>query len=163
MDFSRAFPYWESLDCPYGKPGDQLWVRETWNLFDQSGNSWPKGNRLPKECPEGWHVIYYQDAPVDVQKIFSFRPSIHMTRWASRIQLEITDVRVERVNEITHGDCFSEGHPTDWSRSQDQSIHMDAAKDWFMDLWDSINKSRGYGWEENPYVWVVEFQRKEAA
>jgi hypothetical protein len=80
-----------------------------------------------------------------------------MPRIASRILLEITDVRVERLHEISADDCRAEGHPTDWSRSPDIKVHNDAARDWYMDLWESIN---GHGsWDANPWVWAITFRR----
>lgn len=83
-----------------------------------------------------------------------WRPSIHMPRWASRIQLKITDVRVERVQEITGADVLAEGIRTGtFEMAGWQYINE------FKDLWNSINKKRGYGWNENPWVWVVEFER----
>ncbi len=80
-----------------------------------------------------------------------------MPRWASRITLEITSVRVERLQEISEADAQAEG----WTRrpevSTDPQVHKEAARDWFMDLWESIN---GPGsWDANPWVWVIEFRR----
>ena len=119
--------------CPYGKPGDRLWVRETCSVHSM-GNV----------------VAYRADHP-DAKDI-RWRPSIHMPRWASRILLEITNARVERVQDITEVDAMAEGAPREdcWS-SYRQSFEA---------LW-----CRTYGpqsWSWNLWVWVVEFRRIEA-
>ena len=120
--------------CPYGQPGDRLWVREAWwkrpdgsISYRADGNDFVAGGR-PR-----------------------YSPSIHMPRWASRITLRLTDVRVERVQDISVSDCIAEGlgYPTD---------DRYAAVDNFKPLWDSINAARGYGWDANPWVWVLVFE-----
>jgi len=123
-----------SARCPYGVPGDRLWVRETW----QPG---------PDDC------VYYRadNDPNENQ----WKPSIHMPRWASRITLEVVSVRVERVQDIGHIGakaegveiCDYDGRLLPWQRQIGN----------FQKLWDSIN---GKGsWGSNPWVWVVEFRR----
>ena len=98
-----------------------------------------------------------------------WRPSIHMPRWASRITLEITNIRVERLQEITEEDAWLEGcekgiptdnggfFPKEQQINEHSSIGWDCARDWFIDFWDSINKK--YPWQSNPWVWVIEFRR----
>lgn len=122
------------VDCPYGKPGDRLWVRETY--------------RLPDGAPKGW-VDYRAD---DSRDGFKWRPSIYMPRRASRIDLEIVSVRVERLQDISNKDIESEG-----ACERACVTHRLS----FQHLWDSINAKRGYGWDVNPWVWVVEFKRIE--
>jgi hypothetical protein len=118
--------------CPYGQPGDRLWVRETWHQY------------------AGGEVIYRADyGPESYQAgAKGWRPSIFMPRWASRITLEITGVRVERVQDISADDARAEGvsAPDVLPRSK------------FATLWDSINAKRGYGWDMNPWCWCVEFK-----
>ena len=134
--------------CPYGQPGDRLWVRETWaELYDnpnQSGN-W------------NTHPVYKADYNTikefcDVKR---WKPSIHMPRWASRITLEITDVRVERVQDIRNEDILKEGTPV---VSNNQNPY-EAAQEDFAHLWNSIYKN----WDDNPWVWAIEFRRVNKA
>lgn len=125
------------LKCPYGVPGDRLWVRECWGPCE--GGVCYRADEGPKVVPDDgrWH------------------PSIHMPRWASRITLEVTDVRVERVQDITPAACASEGFDfvvTDGLMPRGQ----------FAKLWDALNSKRGFGWEANPWVWVVDFRRTES-
>jgi hypothetical protein len=124
--------------------GDRLWVRETW--------------QGTKDC------ISYKAS--DPQQVVEFnyepwRPSIFMPRWASRITLEITNVRVERLQDISAPDCVNEGintqGPYDVAIYDEFSSHSIAQ---FAYLWDSIN-SKKYPWESNPWVWVIEFKRLE--
>lgn len=132
--------------CPYGVPGDRLWVRERHAFI------WPGMDEVPiEECdieyyaddprpyPGGWEPDEARGNP-DAAK---WRPSIHMPRWASRITLEITDVRVERIKEICARDVIAEG--------------CSAFEHEFIPLWNKINEKRGFGWDVNPWVWVVEF------
>ena len=79
-----------------------------------------------------------------------------MPRWASRIDLEITDIRVERVQEITEEDAMAEGV---WGKDEPYQGVGDLPSDRFRDLWDSINAKRGYGWDIKPWVWVISFRR----
>ena len=86
------------------------------------------------------------------------KPSIHMPRWASRIQLEIVNVRVERIQDISNGDIGREGACRDLAgeiKCNDPSVQCDF--ECWKPLWDSINAKRGFGWDMNPWVWVVEF------
>jgi hypothetical protein len=131
--------------CPYGQVGDRLWVRETW-WRDQSGGCWgykAEGREWPPSNCGG--------------KAMS---SIFMPRWASRITLEITDIRVERLQEITEEDAWAEGcSPTDTLAYQMSAYPSWNGKLRFKELWDSLNAKRGYGWDKNPWVWVISFRR----
>lgn len=157
-------PIMDEMDvgCPCGVPGDRLWVRETWRTLHRF-NSQP--------VPSGTFVHYEANGGKDLQgregrlgRFGRVRPSIHMPRWASRIILEVTDVRVERLQEIkdSFANCYAEGvyrdesSPGGWMPGG----YMGA---WpaFRDLWNSQAK-RGYGWDRNPWVWVVEFKPREA-
>lgn len=130
--------------CPYGQPGDHLWVRETWGEFFLDGAG---------EC-----VVYRADGEIDMSHMAfgRWRPSIHMPRWASRITLEVTGIRAERVQDITIRDILAEGIDSSPSWDSDDVI---AAK--WIELWDGINAKRGYSWDSNPWVWVIEFKAME--
>ena len=130
--------------CPFGQPGDELWVREAWT---HASKYWDvKPSEIPAcDNPAIW---YRADAP-QTPNWTRWRPSIFMPRWASRIQLKITDLRVERVQDISESDCEVEG-----LKLLQRGIRTE-----FQCLWDSINSSRGYGWDVNPWCWVVEFER----
>jgi len=136
---------------PYGQPGDRLWVREA-HWMDSRDNTLVTFNATRG----AWKDIHGKtgtiENPTDVEtnKYWRKRPSIHMPRWASRITLEVKDVRVERVQDITVADCIAEGVAP--------AIEGTAVRP-FSELWDSINAKRGYGWDQNPWVWVVEFAR----
>lgn len=138
---------WES-ECPYGKPGDRLWVREAFRLCVEAYAT------KPRDTDAAYRVWYEADAPH--QPGFGrLRPSMHMPRWASRITLEITGVRVERLQDISDEDALSEGvYPTK------TGIYPGAPKAAFCELWESIN---GPGsWDENPWVWFIEFKRVQS-
>jgi hypothetical protein len=139
--------FWQMpiFKCPYGQPGDRLWVRETWR---EVGSAMMSDDSIPKlKCD----VRYCADDPLDGP----WRPSIHMPRWASRITLEVVAVRVEKIQDITPNDCRAEGMP---------ATNTDiGARYAFGMLWNIINASRGYGWDANPFVWVVEFKVVERA
>jgi len=132
--------------CPYGQPGDRLWVREAW------------ARAYVTQAAQEWIVYREGDNRTDYGG--PWKPSIHMPRWASRILLEITGVRVERLQDISEADAVAEG----WQRrpevSEDPQVHADAARDWYMDLWEQINGTDS--WAANPWVWVVEFRRIES-
>ena len=162
--------------CPYGQIGDHLWVRESfavetnfnldpcdppfndgrpvkWEENDEYGRYWaqahyaatdPMPDLVDEDCPH--------QTCADNGYCQHWHPSIHMPRWASRITLEIAGTRAERVNDITYADCLKEGIE-DLEESVGKSIAEFAA------LWDRINGERGYGWDKNPFVWVIEFKR----
>ena len=153
-------------DCHYGQPGDRLWVRETYqgplmdaDLMETEYRSNPDRFHGPEYCV---YAADGGDAPefvtLDDELVKRWRPSIHMPRWASRILLEITDVRVERLQDITEADAKAEGAlptlpPVDSVRIGAAGTH----KEGYRQLWESIN---GPGsWDANQWVWVVEFKR----
>jgi hypothetical protein len=150
---------------PYGQPGDRLWVRETWQgpilecdeHFDQWRES-PDMFKKPGFCV--YRATDTLDAIDDDGKELGWRPSIHMPRWASRIDLEITSVRVERLQKISEEDAVAEGIGGDFANYTSFQPNVSSfafAKDSYRSLWESIN---GPGsWDENPWVWVLEFRR----
>lgn len=148
-----VFKFWCSGEhaCPYGCPGDQLWVREAWARI-----------RVAQAPDQEWVVYRECDNRTDFGG--PWKPSIHMRRRDSRILLEITAVRVERLQEISEYQAKSEGVQKDhrvWFRSDEGGHAHQCAVDAFADLWCSINGAESWG--ANPWVWVVEFKRVEAA
>jgi hypothetical protein len=139
--------------CPFGIPGDGLWVRETWTFWEDpnNGQDFVKYRAGGKKRFPNIHDLKYSGWAFDGK----WRPSIHMPRWASRITLEVVSVRVERVQEITEEDAKAEG--CEIGHGLDDSSPF-FAKGAFRNLWDSLNAKRGYGWDKNPWVWVVEFK-----
>lgn len=133
----------EPLDIQWRRPGDRLWVRETWRV-----------ERFPS-APDAPHIHYRADQTAEHEAYSAARmwkPSIFMPRWASRITLEVIGVRVERLQEISEVDAIAEGM---------QSPGIPAAmsnRAAFARLWDDINGKRA-PWASNPWVWVVEFRR----
>lgn len=155
--------------CPYGQPGDRLWVRETWgvvsNVWDDNGAliDWtPDRPATPiSEMPFGkgyysGHAIYAADGAHEWagdddgggEPRSAWHPSIHMPRWASRILLEIVSVRIERLNDCSVSDALAEGiiHRT-----------MNDPRVEYQHMWESINGASS--WDANPWVWVVGFKR----
>ncbi|MCK3279179.1 morphogenetic protein [Escherichia coli] len=140
--------------CPFGAVGDRIWVRETWARYNIDQNS--------------HDIAYRATTPADWPEEGRWRPSIHMPRWASRILLEITSVRVERLNAISEEDAEAEG--IDMEALYDSQDCYDCIADHnmtgrptvtgaFKYLWESIYGEEG--WKFNPWVWVIEFKRVE--
>lgn len=152
--------------CPYGQPGDRLWVRHAWfdlnppptnpenyQIWDEFTKAvrWKTGERVSGVTPrmdegDGWKK----------------HPSICMPRWASLIRLEVTGVHLERLQEISETDCWAEGiERSKESSSRASTIYSDYAhpRRAFQLLWDSLNAKRGFGWDVNPWVWAISFKR----
>jgi len=150
-----TYKYFASkCQCPYGRPGDRLWVRESFYVQ-------PDIYRPDKPSP----IHYKADEDTGCLEDYVFKPSIFMPRWASRITLEITRIRAERVQDISMKDAIAEGmagsawEPLTASPGETTALNP---KGKFVNLWDSINAKRGYPWESNPWVWVIEFKRLES-
>ena len=170
-------PY--DVKCPYGQVGDRLWVRETWRIIGWwEGNPYRLEYRDGEIMDEPHDSIDYDEdkysdyayqcdndcikAGVQSREdgCFEFsegkdiptrwRPSIHMPRWASRIDIEITEIRVERLQEISEADARAEAPP-------EYDGWFETWKDCFKVLWDSINGKK-YPWDNNPWVWVIGFK-----
>ncbi|WP_420854335.1 hypothetical protein [Rosenbergiella australiborealis] len=142
--------------CPFGKVGDRLWVREAFRVHSRATDVATLAYKASEQ--QSWTQ---QVARVQIELCTkqvspeAWTPSIHMPRWASRITLEITDIRVERLNDISEDDAKAEGAPTECCVIGDKHLLG------FRSLWKSI-----YGqdsWQSNPFVWVVEFKRVEEA
>lgn len=150
--------------CPYGIPGDRLWVRESWA---------PLSNFDPAELGYLYRADYHKglEKKDGDQK---WKPSIHMPRAASRITLEITGLKVERLQDISSADCIAEGIESDvfdqtigfrnYLEKNDFFVHWadgkdfdDAAKESYQSLWNTINGPDS--WAQNPWVWAIQFKR----
>ncbi|MBJ2228545.1 hypothetical protein JFT67_05750 [Pseudomonas simiae] len=147
--------------CPFGKPGDRLWVRETWAADAQVDAI------APRDLSQGEPIQYQADGAVrqtgsSMITLGKGRPSIHMPRWVSRILLEITDVRVERLQDISEEQAKAEGvrlytdHAElgDWWHVEGIETYSADPRKSFELLWSSV----GGDWQANPWVWVVEFK-----
>lgn len=150
---------------PYGKPGDRLWVRETWCPVDDrefGGEKWIDYRATPRY--ESSHPAGWENAPDD-EGALKWKPSIFMPRWASRITLEIVSVRVELLQSITPEDVRAEGIKESgegyWlgPLAGVPDYPWGHAHEAYAALWNSINADRGYGWDSNPWVWVIEFKQ----
>ncbi|MDQ9124994.1 hypothetical protein RDT67_00980 [Serratia fonticola] len=139
-------PYSALPSCPYGAAGDRLWVRETFRLFDKYQEC--GCSDFPCNCPSHNSPIYRASNNDCEDK---WTPSIHMPRSASRILLEITNVRVERLGDISDIDASSEGCSLADMKSGDRLADV------FKRLWSSIYGAES--WQANPWVWVIEFRR----
>ncbi len=130
---------------PYGQPGDRLWVRETWGY-------------------SGYNRIEYKAFPKDgkdFRSVTDWKPSIHMPRWASRITLEIVDVRVERLQDISEEAAQSEGMVPKWSDGI-PIVHDGSGAICIEEFCKTWNTIHGPGaWDKNPLVWVIEFKKEE--
>lgn len=143
--------------CPFGHPGDRLWIRETF-IHEPADYCWEASVSIP--CRPA-HTVYRADSdPTGKANGAGWTPSIHMPRALSRITLEVTGVRVERLNDCSQADAVAEGappsHPSIDAVSR-QFGYEDFSRSWYAQLWEQIN---GPGsWDANPFVWVIEFRR----
>ncbi|TKF76618.1 hypothetical protein FCV62_17450 [Vibrio kanaloae] len=155
--------------CPFGNVGDLIYVRETfmpdpdadhdaWNEHELSYFEWAGCDSSPQFLPDALktteHCIYKTNGPIDGK----WTPSIHMPRWASRLTLKVTNVHIERVQDISEEQAIKEGMPTD---EECQKLAVESGIGWyqkpaiwFKNAWNSIYNN----WDQNPYVWVIEFE-----
>lgn len=150
--------------CPYGRPGNMLWVRETWAKREDINADTERDRAI--------HYLHHRasydgDLGNEWHYYGRWRPSIHMPRWASRITLRVTAVRVERLRDITLADAKSEGIP-EYGSEYRQDMTEAELDEWrnrstlenFALLWDQINGKRpGCSWADSPWVWVISFER----
>ncbi|HBX9157992.1 morphogenetic protein [Klebsiella pneumoniae] len=161
-DHTGMNPVLGAISCPFGAVGDRIWVRETFAALEPGSYEQVK----PQEghCQDLRYAATDRLAKSDADiRGYKWVPSIHMPRWASRILLEITDVRVERLNSISQEDAQAEGlELTGWRPTYsdpDSGGEVMTPYDNFAELWSSI-----YGdgsWQANPWVWVISFERIE--
>ncbi len=152
-EYCRLHP----VDCPYGKTGDRLWVRETWLL---------------EKYPED-HFVYKASCPDWDTYPEKWKPSIHMPRSAARIFLEVKRIRVGQLQDISEKDAESEGvifegyssvfgesiNSEFWSTGIQDLPFSRTPKKSFENLWNHINAKNGYPWDSNPWVWVIDFEK----
>ena len=157
MGYWSIQPDVREFSCPYGQPGDRLWVRETWQAWAECDKL--KATQLPADAMA--NLNFPANGNTWPSRI---RSSIHMPRWASRITLEITGVRVEKLQGISESDAIAEGCSKNhngyyWGGPHAVSglKQMATAKSAYNDLWTSINGPDS--WAANPWVWVVEFKK----
>lgn len=141
--------------CPYGAPGDRLWVRETWQhqpggvIYDAAGGV------VDSHEDE---TIYRASRP---HYPGPWKPSIFMPRWATRLLLEVTEVRVERLQDISEADAMAEGivsqHGGGWGLPAGEHFHLYDPRISYWSLWETINGAGAV--DRNPWVWVVSFRR----
>lgn len=175
--------------CPYGQPGDRLWVRETWMPDPPRDGTWPHvtydgckphdKSLIPDRFHSPEHCLYR--GTWKGHDLTGWTPAIHMPRWASRILLEITEVRVERLQAISEADAIAEGiepayvdvmgrqrwrmypHRDGRGGPEDEVVtyvgptHTSKPRESYRSLWLGINGTGS--WDANPWVWVVEFKR----
>lgn len=184
----------EYVNCPYGAIGDRLWVREKWRVvgWDDGGPytiEYADGSTMQekenfdydyekymryyeqsdKECTDAGLELDENDCYILKDGVVPtrWRSPIHMPHWASRITLEITDIRVERVQEISERDAGKEGIQDIYvpgvvyiGNGETVPKATEATDvETYQYLWDSLNAKRGYPWSSNPWVWVIEFER----
>lgn len=172
-DLGNWLPCYGSWRCPYGVPGDALWVREA-HWFTRSQSGLRRVKILCRAARERFDSSQWRAVPQDKRFPLAserWRPSIHMPRWACRLRLSVQDIRVERVQDISEADAMAEGVEATTALVNNEHLFTEcrpdlpripAAVQGFCELWDRINAKRGYGWAVNPWVWVVSFRRKEA-
>lgn len=147
--------------CPFGQPGDRLWVRETWGQDEALCEGVQYRADWGQEAQD--HAANHSE--------WRWSPSIHMPRWACRLVLEIVFVRVERLQEFGPNDAKAEGFDTlpDADRVRFEEVEhfgvrrANYALREFRRTWNAIYAAKGQGWDANPWVWVVEFKRTEAS
>ncbi|BCM89102.1 hypothetical protein IAD21_00946 [Abditibacteriota bacterium] len=167
---------WQGVNCPFGVVGDRLWVRETWCPLNLDYCPAPRTAKLPK-CGQSVIPSYRADHidPRGDKEPMEWRPSIFMPRWASRLTLEITDIRVERLQSISEEDAMAEGveknvlpgYEHEWKETDGWRDYLlpkfadcwpeENARDSFASLWRSINGADSY--ETNPFCWVLTFKK----
>lgn len=152
-----------SIRCPYGDVGDRLWVRETWCLAHPEYHTEQEGEKLGRTIQDGRWCHYAATDDVDDNDGKSpWRSPLFMPRWASRITLEIAEVRVQRLQDISEEDARAEGVDPYCDETRDDGAgRPDDHRTAFAELWNGISTKRA-PWAENPWVWVISFKRVES-
>jgi hypothetical protein len=132
--------------CPYGQPGDRLWLREAWATVNPE---WRPGTRSKRP------FVNYR-ATDEIGPHLKWCSPLFMPRWASRLTLELTDVRVQRLQDISEEDATAEGALEPREASATYTDNIPSARRAFRHLWESINGAGS--WEANPWVWALTFK-----
>ena len=134
----------EKFECPYGKIGDHLYVKETW---------YKTKHVLPS-------IICYK-ADYNDPENYKWKPSLFMPKKYARIWLEVTEIKVQQLHQISFDDILAEGciERYEIKKCYASFTGQNFIRNKWIKLWDSINVKKGYGWGKNPYVWVIEFKR----
>lgn len=170
-----CFFQWLRERCPYGQPGDRLWVREAWCPIPPQDPNYNGGRPIAIDYAASHGRESHQWRVMDDLGTRRWKPSIHMPRWASRILLEITAVRVELLQDISDNDIEAEGTAQwvkdggkvmcpppgfdGWWPDEDGNFYVKPNRVAFCSLWESVNGLRA--WDANPWVWVIDFKRAE--
>jgi hypothetical protein len=172
--------------CPHGSPGDRLYVRETAKCGFRSEQPPKNAGCIGVDYKAGGGITrnytidrrddypWFPSKSHNADGLIRWAPAIHMPRWASRITLEVNCVRVERLQDISYEDALAEGvsdfaatFPDDEKSAIGETPEQTARRlQWpqrqYHLLWDSLNAARGFGWDANPWVWVISFRRATA-
>ena len=139
--------------CKFGKPGDRLWVREKWRKFDANFDC-----QCLEQCScARYPYRYAADYPAD-EEWGIWKSPLFMPRKFSRLTLEITDVRCERLQDISWNDCIQEGTFQFHGYIDEHGIRSEG-KRLFSEMWNTINAKRGFGWDTNCWVWAISFKK----
>lgn len=162
VEYAEQVSIWHTrtgdvICCPYGKPGDLLWVREAWAVGKRYDEKAPRelppramtvvyesGGSCANDDQDGWVGDTWPKVGEKPDWVGRWRRGFHMPRWASRLTLRITEVRVQRLQDIGQGDACAEGCPA-----------FTEPYDWYQGLWNEINGDGS--WELNPWVWAISF------
>lgn len=180
----RRFP--NQQGCPHGQPGERLWVREafaiesSYNVDDVRRYPPPHKDGRPTRYVENgetawWEQCHYratdpqpelccehESCDGDEPCARVWKTPLFMPRWASRITLELTAVRVERLNAISFDDVKAEGVPVPKDGPHANQYYREAMLDSFIEVWNTLNAKRGFGWSDNPFCWVLSFNHLSA-
>lgn len=172
MDMANPMGPILRCNCPYGKLGDRLWVRERWDICQLIRD--PTGEAVSRSIDwnatddmirwdgvrsKRWHIAYAADG--DDAHEGPWRSPRFMPRWASRLTLEIVSVRVERLQAISEADAIAERFCRQVPKEHDHGSWLNDSQpiDAFARTWDALNAKRGHSWAANPWVWVIEFRK----
>ena len=155
-DMCSDAPYFGMELCPYGKVGDLLWVRETWCEVEDYELDYEQN--ITREYKVAMYKANYLKNGGTAPKL-KWKPSIHMPKKYCRLRLEITDIGVERIQDITNPSIEAEGIVPNLEQiNRMNGDYSQARRVAWIELWDKINAKRGFPWADSPWVWVIKFK-----